>query len=296
MKIQFRGVRGSIATPRQDTIKYGGNTTCIEVITDEGNRIIIDAGTGIYPLGQELLAELPVDCLVFLTHTHWDHIQGLPFFVPLFIPGNNIHIYGAFDPVYQKSIKDILKTQMEYCYFPIREGELKASIEYTSLRENQVIEVGSTKVTSVLMNHTVLNYGYKIECGDKKVFFSGDHEPLYNIYDPEDDFFEEYNELIQQKEQIIIDFIDKADVAILDTSYTEEEYQKAKKGWGHGTFNSSLNMAKQANVDTLYFTHHEPVRTDDELDTIYNKILDNNKSNSNDQKCFMAKEGFVIEL
>lgn len=288
-------MRGSIATPRPDTVKYGGNTTCIEVVTDEGETIILDAGTGIFPLGQKLLAQLPLKCSLFLTHTHWDHIQGLPFFVPLFIPNNNIHIYGAFDPIYQKSLKDILNLQMEYCYFPVRETELQADIQYTELHEQQVVEVGSTKVTNLLMNHPVLNFGYKIECGDKKIFFTGDHELLYNIYDPDDDYYEEYESLINQKSQRILDFIKNVDVLIADSAYTNEQYQ-TKKGWGHGTFDTCINLAKQADVGSLYFTHHEPGRSDDDLESIYNKILDENKNETQGPKYFVAREGLEIEV
>ena len=122
MEFTFRGVRGSIASPGPKTVKYGGNTTCIEVRGDNGEIIIIDAGTGIFPLAQSLLAELPVNCNIFITHTHWDHIQGLPFFTPIFIPGNDITIYGAPDPVTQRGIDAVLSRQMEYAYFPIREA------------------------------------------------------------------------------------------------------------------------------------------------------------------------------
>ena len=124
MQVTMRGVRGSIPVPGPDTVRYGGNTTCIEIRTDSGELMIIDGGSGIRPLGLELLAQQPVQCSVFITHTHWDHIQGLPFFVPLFIPGNKIDFYGAFDPVYGKDLKSILSQQMEYCYFPVRELEL----------------------------------------------------------------------------------------------------------------------------------------------------------------------------
>ena len=104
MKIQLRGVRGSIPVPGPDTVKYGGNTTCIYIVTDEGDQIIIDGGSGIRNLGLEQMANLPIKCSVFLTHTHWDHIQGLPFYTPLFVPGNEINFYGAFDPIYKKEM------------------------------------------------------------------------------------------------------------------------------------------------------------------------------------------------
>jgi len=137
--------------------------------------------------------------------------------------------------------------------------------------------------------------GDKIECGDKKIFFTGDHEALCNIYAPDDGFYEEYDNLINQKNRIICDFISKVDVLIADSAYTKEEYQ-AKKGWGHGTFDSCIDMAKQAGVGSLYFTHHEPTRNDDDLDSIYNKILIEDKNNSQGPKYFLAQEGLEIEI
>ena len=130
MKVKFWGVRGSIPTPGPDTIKYGGNTTCIEVRTDNNELIILDAGTGIHPLAQSLMSQLPVTANIFITHTHWDHIQGLPFFVPIFIPGNQLNIYGCQDPITGEGIDRALNVQLQYSYFPIREAELKATIAY----------------------------------------------------------------------------------------------------------------------------------------------------------------------
>ncbi|MAY81431.1 MAG: MBL fold metallo-hydrolase, partial [Deltaproteobacteria bacterium] len=253
MKVRFWGVRGSIPSPGPDTVHYGGNTSCIEITTDAGYTIILDAGTGIRALGLELMNKPPVECAICISHTHWDHIQGLPFFVPLFAPGNTVEFYGSFDPVYQKDLKTILSQQMEYCYFPVRERELKANIRYNTIRDNTVFQVGDATITNVLMNHTVMTYGYRVECNGKSIFYSGDHEPPYNIYASDDTFHGEYDQLIQEKVQRICDVAKGVDVMVVDAQYTEPE-MIIKRGWGHGTFATGLAMARQAKAKTVCFT------------------------------------------
>jgi len=289
----MRGCRGSIPVPGPDTVKYGGNTTCHEITTAEGDKIIIDGGSGIRQLGLDQLAELPVDVTLLLTHTHWDHIQGIPFYTPLFIPGNKIHICGAFDPVYGKELRDILAGQMEYCYFPVRESELKAEITYTNLLEKDTLTVGSTKITPILLSHPVLNYGYRIESNGKSFFFTGDYEPAANIYGPEDESYEIYQEIVDEQNDVICEFMKDLDVAIMDAQYTPEEYA-TKQGWGHSTYDTCIALAERANVKKLYLTHHDPTRTDAQLDIIYAEL----KEKYPDAKCDfeMAREGIEIIL
>jgi phosphoribosyl 1,2-cyclic phosphodiesterase len=297
MKIKFWGVRGSIPSPGPKTVKYGGNTTCIEVRTDENEIIIFDSGTGIFPLSHTLLAHMPVTCHIFISHTHWDHIQGLPFFVPAFIPNNHIHIYGAFDPINQRNINAILSQQMEYCYYPVREAELKAALHYTTLRERQVIQVGeNTTVTNILMNHPVLDFGYLVNNNGKRVFFTGDHEWPFNIYEPDDEDYHEFDALIQHRRQLILDFIQGVDVLIADSAYTEEEYHAAKKGWGHGTYDSSIQMARDAKAKHLFFTHHEPTRPDTVLEQLLADAKARYPHQPGDPQYHLAQEGLTFEI
>jgi len=292
MKLRFWGVRGSIPSPGPNTVRYGGNTTCLEVRTDDGQLIILDAGTGIFPLSQTLLGEMPIRAHIFNTHSHWDHIQGLPFFIPLFVPGNDVTIYGAYDPITQKSIEEILGVQLQYRFFPIRECELNAAIHYKSLREGETISIGEVKVTPVMMNHPVVNFGYRIDCRGKSLFFTGDHEPSYNIYAPEDDEYEMFESLVGQKNQHILDQIRGVDVLVADSSYTVEEYP-AKKGWGHGTFDGCLRMAEQACAQQIFLTHHEPTRRDAALEAVFKECMGKRKYEISEID--LAREGLVIE-
>jgi phosphoribosyl 1,2-cyclic phosphodiesterase len=293
MKIKFWGVRGSIASPGPKTVRYGGNTTCIEVRTDNNELIILDAGTGLFPLSQTLLAELPIQANLFITHSHWDHIQGLPFFVPNFIPGNRLRLHGAFDPVTGKGVEQVMAVQLQYSFFPVRESEMKAEIEYVTLAPEQSIQVGSATVTPYLLNHPVINFGYRIDCGDKSVFFTGDHEPPWNIYEPDDADFVQYQSLIDEKLAAIRAGMQGVDVLIADSSYTEGEYP-AKKGWGHGTLESSMRIAQEVGARVLYCTHHEPTRSDDALEDVFQRAVAKQPPDGPEYR--LAREGEEFEF
>ena len=295
MKVRFWGVRGSIASPGPKTMRYGGNTTCIEIRTDNNELIILDAGTGIFPLSQTLLAEMPVTANVLITHSHWDHIQGLPFFIPNFIPGNTLRLHGAFDPVSGKGVEQVMSVQLQYSYFPVREEEMKARIEYVTLAPEQSVQIGSATVTPYLMNHPVIDFGYRIECNGKSIFFTGDHEPTTNIYEPGEDGYTEYQTFVDEKSADLRRAMRGVDVLIADCSYTEHEYP-SKKGWGHGTFHSSIQYAKDAGVKVLFCTHHEPTRSDDALDEVFRQVLLDHPSQVGDPEYRLAREGDTYEF
>ncbi len=295
MKVKFWGVRGSIACPGPKTVRYGGNTTCIEIRTENNELIILDAGTGIFQLSQALLAELPVTANVLITHSHWDHIQGLPLFIPNFIPGNTLRLHGGFDPVSGKGIEQVMAVQLQYSFFPVREAEMKARIEYVTLTPNEAVQVGSATVTPCLLNHPVIDFGYRVECDGKSVFFTGDHEPPYNIYQPGEEGFDEYQVFVDEKSQSILDAIRGVDVFIADSSYTDAEYA-SKKGWGHGTFSTSMATAKAAGAKVLFCTHHEPTRNDDALETVFAAALAANAEHTEGLDVRLAREGDVYEF
>ncbi len=295
MKVRFWGVRGSIASPGPKTVRYGGNTTCIEIRTDNNELIILDAGTGIFPLSQTLLAELPVTANVLITHSHWDHIQGLPFFIPNFIPGNTLRLHGCYDPVSGNGIEQVMAVQLQYSYFPVREAEMKGRIEYVTLAPEQSVQIGSATVTPFLLSHPVMDFGYRIECNGKSVFFTGDHEPPYNIYAPGDAQFDDYQNLVDEKNRAIEKAMHGVDVLIADSSYTDAEYP-SKKGWGHGTFSSSMALARAAGAKVLFCTHHEPTRSDDALEAAFATALQDNANIAEGTDIRLAREGDVYEF
>lgn len=295
MKIKFWGVRGSIPSPGPKTVNYGGNTTCIEVRSDQNDLIILDAGSGIFPLAQALTDTSPAAAHIFFTHTHWDHIHGLPFFSPLFIPGNRVSIYGGRDLVTQQGIEHILSVQLQYSYFPIREAELKADVQYFTLSEGQTTKVEKTLITPTMLNHPVLNFGYRIQNNGKSLFFTGDHEPYYNIYQPDDEDYRGYQTMIREKEQTMLSAISGVDVLIADCSYTIQEYP-SKQGWGHGTFDSSIQLAKSAGVKKLICTHHEPTRSDEQLELVFQEAIERHQDTAEQIEISLAREGLELEL
>lgn len=294
MKFTFRGVRGSIPVPGPDTLRYGGNTTCIEVRTDAGELIILDAGTGIFQLARTLFAEMPLTANIFISHTHWDHIQGLPFFTPVFIPGNRVRIHGVADPTTSRSIREVLARQMEYAYFPVREAELNATMEYITLSERQEVKIGDATITSRLTGHPVLNLAYRIDCNGSSLVFTGDHEWPYNIYEEGDEGFDEFEDMIRERRATLIDFFRGADALIIDTAYTREEYP-ARRGWGHGTFDASIQAAREAGVGQAWLTHHEPTRSDAELERVYAEAM-KRLHRSDDPPIALAREGVTVSL
>ena len=298
MKVRFWGVRGSIPAPGPHTLRYGGNTTCIEVRADDGALIILDAGTGIFPLAQDLLKQMPVQANVFITHTHWDHIQGLPFFTQLYIPGNSVRIHGGYDVVSGRGIDQIMEVQLQYSYFPVREAEMRANIAYETLNIGEPVSIGDATVTPLMLNHPVVNFGYRVDCNGKSVFFTGDHEPWPNIYAPEDDEYAEFQQMVDMQQGQLDRALAGLDVLIADSSYTAAEYP-TKVGWGHGTLEGNIAWARRLGVKKLICTHHEPTRSDADLERVFAAALESAghvPGGAGEPEIVLSREGLELVL
>ena len=269
MKIRFWGTRGSIPSPGPRTVRYGGNCSCVEVRTDDGELFIIDAGTGIREFGLALMSEQPVVAHILLSHTHWDHISGFPFFPPAFVPSNTLTIYAARN--IDKRLEDVMAGQMEYTYFPVTLGDLPAELNYRELLE-ETFSIGKAKITTHYLNHTSICMGYRIESAGKSVAYVSDHEPyglaLFGTDPPAERIGRGLRDgVVHVGDRRLIEWIKGADLVIQDTQYTPEEYPK-KIGWGHGSADYVTDVAIMAGARRLALYHHDPLHDDETIDQI----------------------------
>jgi phosphoribosyl 1,2-cyclic phosphodiesterase len=250
MRIKMWGVRGSIPTPGPSTVEFGGNTSCYEVRCGD-TLVILDGGTGLRLLGQDLLKQMPFEAWMFFSHVHWDHIQGFPFFTPAFVRGNKIHLYGGLNV--SRTLEETLAGQMDYPSFPVHLSEMGAGMTFRDLYEGETISIGpksDVTVTNARGNHPNGVYAYRVEHGGKSVVYITDSEH-YSIVDPK-----------------LKKLSMGADVLIFDAMYTPEEYSGAvgggpKTGWGHATYEAGCELARAAGVKRLVLHHHDPSQTDD---------------------------------
>ncbi len=302
--LRFWGVRGSIPSPGVKTSKYGGNTSCLEMrIGQEERLIIIDAGSGIRELGNYLLRhDLPkgsIDADLFLTHTHWDHITGFPFFTPIYIPGTTLRVYGpvSFE---SESLEEIVGGQMKYRYFPVNAGELRSTISYEWLQQPEIELGGGLLLRTRLLNHPLIALGYRFEYAGKTICTCYDTEPYYNLFvsDPQDPAYdeamaEEGERAAQEMNAGLEDFFRGADILVHDAQYTDEEYQKQYRTWGHSPMEPVIASALRGGVKRLALFHHDPDRTDDELDRLEQRF----RSQCGDElDVFFAREGMTLTL
>jgi phosphoribosyl 1,2-cyclic phosphodiesterase/DNA-binding response OmpR family regulator len=288
VRVQFWGTRGSIAKPGPSTARYGGNTSCIEVRSARGTIVILDCGTGGHSLSQKLMSG-GAKCSrghILISHTHWDHIQGIPFFYPLFAPGSEWDIYGP--RALGQSLRETLGGQMQYTYFPVPLDQCRAKIRYHDLVEG-VFEIDDIKVSTHYLNHPALTLGYRLEADGVTVVYACDHEPHSRTLATGD------GEIVGQDLRHA-QFVDNADLLIHDAQYTAEEYP-AKVGWGHSSVEYVANLGRFAQVKKVALTHHDPLRDDDAIDRLVANIqakLREDASPSLD--VFAASEGQVVEV
>ena len=263
LEITFWGTRGSIANACQETIRYGGNTSCVELRSNSGTVVVLDCGTGGFRLGQALLnaPDKAKRGHLLISHTHWDHIQGIPFFAPLFYADQHWDIYAPHG--LNKTLKETLAGQMNYSYSPITPQDMGANIEHHELVEG-VFTIDDIHVQTQFLNHPALTLGYRLEVDGASVVYACDHEPISKKAIPSE------AELLG-KESHHIEFLRDADIVIHDAQYLADEYED-KVGWGHSTVEYAVAVCKQAGVKKLVFTHHEPTRDDAAIDTIVNNI------------------------
>lgn len=270
LEIRFWGVRGSMPVCSEDVVSYGGCTSCVEVVADNGTHIVLDAGTGIQALGTHYLKTgMPRHCAVFITHAHWDHIQGLPFFSPAFVPGNRISFFGCNQGTL--SFRDVLREQMRSPFFPVELESWKADIAIKSIAET-TLDINGVSVTSRYAEHPGMTLGFRIGYKGKSVVYLPDNEPFARL-DPAKVFTEiavdpgepdmELVCLLDQKKQFF-NFIRSADVLIHDAQYTPMEYP-ARRGWGHCSFVMAVRAAMYGQARHLVLFHHDPQRTDTQI-------------------------------
>ena len=296
MRLRFWGTRGSLAKPGPTTVRYGGNTSCVEVRTADGTLIILDCGTGAHGLGQVLAAEgpQPVHGHLLITHTHWDHIQGFPFFAPLFVPSNVWDIYAPGG--LGKRLEETLAGQMEYAYFPVTLEQLGATIRYHDLVEG-AFDVGESHVLARYLNHPGLTLGYRLQAGGAVVIYATDHEPHAG---PQPEASSESGAgshvlPVHREDQGHIEFLRGADLVIHDAQYTAAEYPQ-KVGWGHSPIEYAVDVALAAGVKQLALFHHDPTHDDDTLDRLVEVCRRRVAACHGALAVFAAAEGLVIEL
>ncbi len=267
MSVRFWGVRGSIPTPGPTTALYGGNTSCVEVRAD-GEIIILDAGTGIRPLGLNLTQEAkgrPLNLTVLISHTHWDHIQGFPFFDAAYNPKNNLKILG-FEGA-RDGLLATLSSQMESPYFPIGWQQLPSHIALEELKELK-FKIGSIEVEAAYLNHPGLCMGYRLNTSCGSVAYLPDNEPFqrykYHSEEPHQSGSTEFLTYARKMDQKLVDFVEGADVVIMDSQYDATEYQ-TRVGWGHGCVDDVVALALNANAKRLFLFHHDPSHDDEKI-------------------------------
>ena len=294
MQVRFWGTRGSIATPGPDTVRYGGNTSCVEVRTQGGTLLVLDAGTGLRPLGDALAAagDAAHHGHLLIGHTHWDHIQGFPFFAPLFKAGNQWDVYAPRG--FGASLRETLAGQMQYTYFPVSLDALGATIRYHDLVEGG-FTIDDVRVTARYLNHPALTLGYRVEADGVTVVYASDHECHSQASTALGKPLAQVLAEMHPGDRRHCDFVAGADLLIHDTQYTAAEYP-AHVGWGHSTVEYVVDLAMAAGVKRVALYHHDPRHDDAAVDAMVAMARQRVRDAGGTVEVFAAAEGGLLEL
>lgn len=246
--VKFWGVRGSIACPSPDHMKYGGNTSCLEIVADD-RRIILDAGTGIRQLGQEFLKAGLKNAHLLLTHSHWDHINGFPFFTPAYIPGNSYHVMAGH-LMDNGGVRAVLASQMSNPTFPVPLEVMNANLTFDDFRAGETFDLNGIHIRTAPLNHPNGATGYRLEYQGKSICYITDTEHV-----------------IGKVDENVLNLIEGADLVIYDCTYDDATFQ-SKIGWGHSTWQEGIRLCQQAGARQLAIFHHDPENTDDKMQII----------------------------
>lgn len=281
MEVRFWGTRGSIAAPGPDTVRYGGNTTCVEVLLEGGQRVILDAGSGIRPLGLVLSrSREPVECYLLITHIHWDHIMGFPFFAPVYEEGSRISIDGCKRAM--EGLRMTLNKGMVDGVFPVEFDSLSQRIEPLSRLCQGPLRIGSAVVEGIELRHPQGGMGFRIREGDRTLVFLTDNELTSHPVNG-------------RSQTDYVSFCKGADLLIHDAQYLPGEME-AKRGWGHSDCVSAVNLALEAGVGRLVLTHHDPDRTDQEVDGLVDMAKAHAREKGSGLQLEGAREGQALKI
>lgn len=301
IKLKFWGVRGSIPSPGKRTVYYGGNTPCVEIQFPGKPRFILDAGSGIRELGKELLKiSEPVKAYIFISHFHWDHIQGLPFFKPAFKPNNQFTIYGCDEP--NVNLTEIISMQMNPTYFPLAIEDMQARIEFRTIQE-ETFDVEGIEVKTKFLNHPGYALGYRFTFQGKSISYISDNEPFIHPLATKsingkstDSIITRFEKFVEDMTDDLVQFINHTDILIHDTQYFLDEYEQ-KKTWGHSPLDYTVDIASRAKTKKLILFHHDPDHDDETINRMVHQSRELLKRNNNNNIiCEAAREGSVIEL